>query len=386
MQRRVNNPPNPFVAEHCAWLEDPPNAPIEIYEERAKSILSRNDSPDVPFTWSVNPYRGCQHACAYCYARPTHEHIGLGAGTDFDTKITVKVNAAELLDAALLRRSWRGESIAFSGVTDCYQPYEAVYRITRACLEVCLRHGNPVGIVTKSFLVARDAELLAELERVAGARVFVSIPFADDARSRMIEPGAPPSSRRFEALRRLHAAGVPVGVLVAPLIPGLNDRDIPAVLERAAECGARWAGFTALRLPGSVQSVFLGRLQTVLPDAARAVELRIRGMRGGELSDPRFGTRMTGSGEYWKSIEQLFENSARRFGYESRESDCMGQRATKPGATRDTPTMTLPPAVPRASASPPSHQGRRGAPPQAGETPKPPSDGQLSLFDPPSTT
>ncbi|MGE0480564.1 MAG: PA0069 family radical SAM protein [Phycisphaerae bacterium] len=322
--RPVANPPNPFVAEYREWFEAPPNAELHVYEEHARSILNENDSPDLPFRWSLNVYRGCQHACAYCYARPTHEYLGLGAGTDFDTRITVKVNAPELLRKALAAPRWKREPIAMSGVTDCYQPLEAVYQLTRRCLEVCLEFENPVGIVTKSFLVVRDAELLAELARRAKTRVYFSIAFADDARARLIEPGAPPPSRRFEALRRLHAAGVSVGVIVAPLIPGLNDREIPAVLERAAECGARTAAYTALRLPGSVGAVFLTRMGEALPDAAKRVESRIRDMRGGELTDARFGRRMTGSGAYWESIERLFITSAARLGLAGR------------GACRDT--------------------------------------------------
>lgn len=330
MRKPVVNPPNPYSSEHCEWLDEPPAARIEIYEEQARSILATNDSPDVPFRWSVNPYRGCQHACAYCYARPTHEYLDMGAGTDFETRITAKVNAPELLEQALAKKSWKREFIAFSGVTDCYQPYEAVYRLTQRCLQVCLRRRNPIGVVTKSYLVVRDAELLAELNRAAQARVYISIPFADDERSRLIEPGAPPSSRRFEALRRLHAAGVPVGVMVAPVIPGLSDRDIATVLERAAECGAREAGYVALRLPGSVSEVFRTRVAAALPHAARHVELLIRGMRGGKLSDPRFGTRMRGQGAYWNTIEQLFNKTVQRLGMnQPREARCDAKAAPR---------------------------------------------------------
>lgn len=314
MMRRVDNPPNPYLSEHREWLAEPPPVELEVYEEQARSILSENDSPDVPFRWSVNPYRGCQHACAYCYARPTHEYLGLGAGTDFDSRITVKVNAPELLTLALSRPSWKREMIAFSGATDCYQPLECVYRLTRRCLEVCRELRNPVGVVTKAYLVVRDAELLADLNARAGARVWLSIPFADERAARVIEAGAPPPARRFEAIRRLAAAGVPVGVLVAPIIPGLNDRDLAQVLTRAAECGASAASYTALRLPGSVKEVFLSRLAAALPHRAVRVERLIRDMRGGALNDPRFGCRMQGQGVYWESIEQLFEKTAARLG------------------------------------------------------------------------
>lgn len=314
MIRLLDNPPNPYHSQHVEYLEQPPDAKIEVYEERAKSILSRNDSPDLPFTWSVNPYRGCQHACAYCYARPYHEYLDLGAGTDFDTKLFVKVNAAELLHKELSSPKWSGEAISFSGVTDCYQPLEAVWELTRRCLEVCLDFRNPLAIVTKSYLVARDAELLAKIAAVARIVVMHSIPFADDETARLIEPQAPPPSKRFAAMKRLHEAGVPVGVMAAPIIPGLNDRDIPKILEQAAACGAVRAGYTALRLPGSVRPVFMERLQKAMPLRARRIERRIREIRGGDLNDSRFGKRMRGEGTYWESIAQLFRVCCRQCG------------------------------------------------------------------------
>lgn len=310
----VANPPNPYLSECREWLEPPPPVKVEVYEERARTILSENDSPDLPFRWSINPYRGCQHACAYCYARPYHEYLGMGAGTDFDTKLVVKVNAAELLRRELARPKMRGESVSFSGVTDCYQPLESVYRVTRGCLEVCLEMRTAVSIVTKSYMIMRDAHLLAGLARSAGARVYQSIAFADDRLARLIEPQAPPPSKRFEAMRRLTAAGVPVGVIVAPIIPGLNDQEVPDVLRRAAEAGARYACFTPLRLPGNVAPVFMERLKTALPLRAAKVEARIREMRGGELTNSRFGKRMQGEGEYWASIRSLFAVCVARYG------------------------------------------------------------------------
>lgn len=328
--RLVSNPPNPYLSQHRELLEPPPPVKVEVYEENAKTILSDNDSPDIPFRWSLNPYRGCQHACAYCYARPYHEYLGMGPGTDFDTKLVVKVNAAELLRkelAAAQRRTMKPssrpaksgvvDSVCFSGVTDCYQPLEAVYRITRACLEVCLEFRMPISVITKSYLVMRDAHLLAGLQRAAGAVVYQSIPFADDKLARLIEPQAPSPSRRFDAMRRLTAAGIPVGVMVSPIIPGLNDKEIPDVLRRAAEAGAGFANYTALRLPGSVEDVFMERLKSALPLRAARVEARIREMRGGKLNETRFGARMSGDGEYWQSIRSLFKVSAARFGLAS---------------------------------------------------------------------
>ncbi len=314
MLRRVENPPNPYDRYSVEHLGEPPAARVEIYEERARSIISENDSPDIPFRFSINPYRGCQHACSYCYARPTHEYLGYGAGTDFETRIFVKVNAAELLRRAITRRNWSGEHISFSGVTDCYQPHEAVYEVTRRCLEVCVAFGQPLSIVTKSYLVARDADLLAQLAASNRVRVFLSIPFADDRIARVVERGAPTPTRRLEALRRLSDAGVPCGVMVAPIIPGLSDRHIASVLERAAACGAQWAGYTPLRVPGPVSEIFLGRLRAELPDAAKRVEALVRDMHGGRLNDARFGCRFEGHGPYWDAVTQLFEKTASRLG------------------------------------------------------------------------
>ncbi len=319
--RPVDNPPNPYLSQHAEWLEPPPPAQIEVYEETAGSILTENDSPDLSFRWSVNPYRGCQHGCAYCYARPYHEYLGYGAGTDFETKLVVKINAADLLRQAFRRRSWQRDSVNFSGITDCYQPLEACYQVTRQCLQVCIEFRNPAAVVTKGFLVVRDADLLAELNQLAGAKVFVSIPFADAQTAKLIEPQAPPPQRRFEAIRRLREAGVRVGVMVAPIIPGLTDRDIPSILEQAAAAGAQSAGFTALRLPGNVEAVFLNRLRRDLPLRAGRIINRIRELRGGRLNDPRFGHRMRGQGAYWQSIRDLFAVNQRRYGLDGFSSD-----------------------------------------------------------------
>ncbi len=314
MLRPVSNPANRFVSTEVEWEVPPPPARLEIFEEEARSIVSSNASPDIPFTYSLNPYRGCTHACAYCYARPDHEYLGFGAGTDFDTKLVVKVNAPELLRKKLESRSWTGEQLVFSGDTDCYQPIEGSYRLTRRCLEVCLEYRNPVGLITKSALVRRDVELLAALAREADCHVAISIPFFDPHLARAVEPGAPAPRHRFEALRRLSAAGVPTGVMVAPLIPGLNDSDMPKVLEAAAEAGAQTAGSLLLRLPGAVEQVFLERLQAALPLRYERVLSRLKEMRGGALSDARFHHRMRGSGAHWKAIEDLFRLCCKRLG------------------------------------------------------------------------
>jgi DNA repair photolyase len=310
----LDNPPNPYDSTHHEWLEPPPAVQVQVFEETARSILSENDSPDVGFRWSVNPYRGCQHACIYCYARPTHEYLGFGAGSDFETRLVVKTNAPELLDAAFRKPGWNGDLVAFSGVTDCYQPLEAVWSLTRRCLEVCVAFRNPASVVTKSYLVCRDVDVLQELGRVASSGVMFSIPFLDAKIAKMIEPGAPPPERRFEAMRRLADAGVHVGVMVAPIIPGLNDNSVAQVLARAADCGATSAGYVALRLPGSVEPVFLSRLRDVMPLRCEKIENRIREIRGGRLYDPRFKHRMRGEGTYWESVKQLWDVAVRRYG------------------------------------------------------------------------
>ena len=296
MPRPVDNPPNPWHSREVELLEPAPPAALEVFEEEARSIVARNDSPDVPFTYSVNPYRGCFHGCAYCYARPGHQYLDWGAGTDFERRIVVKVNAPERLRAAFLKPSWRGEAVAFSGVTDCYQPLEASYHLTRRCLEVCLEFKNPVGVITKGALIQRDAELLGRLAREARAKVFVSIPFADDATGRAIEPYASSVSRRFETVRVLADAGVPVGVAIAPVIPGLNDSHIPEILERARDVGATRAFRILLRLPAEVRPVFEARLREAFPLRAEKVFNGLREMKGGSLNRTAFGARMVGEG------------------------------------------------------------------------------------------
>ena len=333
--RRVDNPPNRFEPLVQEWLEEPPEARVEVFEEDTRSILSENTSPDLPFRWSVNPYRGCFHACAYCYARPTHEYLGFGAGTDFDTKIVVKRRAPELLRDAFMQPSWAGELVVFSGNTDCYQPLEATWRLTRRCLEVCAEFRNPVGVITKALLVQRDIDVLQELHRNAWVTVFLSIPFADDATGRAIEPQAPLVSRRFEAVRRLAEAGIPTGVSIAPLIPGLNDTDIPKILERARDCGARFASRVLLRLPGSVRNVFLERLRQTLPDRAARVEHRIRAVRGGKLNDASFFERQRGHGVYWEMIERQWSLHVRRLGFEPMRNG--ESRAARPTFRRPIP-------------------------------------------------
>jgi DNA repair photolyase len=309
------NPPSRFQEVHVDWDAEAPPARLRVYDDHSKSILAKNDSPDLPFTWSLNPYRGCSHACIYCYARPSHEYLGWGAGTDFDSRILVKHDAAALLVEAFEAPGWKGERILFSGNTDCYQPLEHRLGLTRACFEVCLRYRNPVGVITKSNLIERDVALLAELNRVATVRATVSIPYFDPVLARAIEPGAPTPARRLRALRTLADAGIPVGVNVAPVIPGLNDREIPAVLKAARDAGATRAGLIMVRLPGPVAPWFEQRLRENLPLRADGVLARIRRARGGKLNNPGFGARMRGEGEEWSATEQLFRLWCDKLGY-----------------------------------------------------------------------
>jgi DNA repair photolyase len=315
MLKPISNPPNPWDSTHVEYLGEPPEAKLEVFEEESRSILAENESPDVGFRWSLNPYRGCFHACSYCYARTSHEYLGFGAGTDFDRKIVVKVNAPQLLRAQLSRRSWKGETIIFSGNTDCYQPLEAVYELTRRCLEVCAEFRNPVAIITKGALVRRDAELLARMSREGSVSVSLSIPFSDDAMSRAIEPNASLPSQRFETLRLLSGAGIRTGVGVAPVIPGLNDSQISAVLERARAAGATSAFLTIVRLAGQTLPVFRERLELAFPRRASKIWSAIQQVRGGKLNESQFGLRMRGVGPRWDAIHDLFDLECRRLGF-----------------------------------------------------------------------
>jgi DNA repair photolyase len=316
--RPLANPPNPWATTDVEYLDgEVPLAKLEVFEDDTRGILSRNDSPDVGFDWSINPYRGCFHGCAYCYARPSHEYLSFGAGTDFERKIVVKRRASELLREAFDEPKWKGELIVFSGVTDCYQPLEANYRLTRGCLEACVEYGNPAGIITKAPLVERDIDVLQELTRVSAITVMVSVPFWDESKARAIEPFVTTPGRRIRTIERLARAGVPVGVMVAPIIPGLNDEDLGEVLRAARDAGATRAGSVLLRLPGPVKEVFETRLRASLPLRAERVLHLIRETRGGKMNDSRFGVRGKGEGPYAEAIMRLFEQTAQKLGFET---------------------------------------------------------------------
>lgn len=313
--RPIANPKNRFLATEIAYDDEAQaTSGVELVDDATKNILSHNDSPDLGFDWSVNPYRGCVHACAYCYARPTHEYLGYGAGTDFDTKIVVKRRAPELLRAAFDRPSWKGDVVVFSGVTDCYQPVEQELRLTRGCLEVCAEYRNPVGIVTKGVLVERDLDVLRALNERARVQVRVSIPFIDKDHARAVEPYVATPERRLRVIETLAKAGIPVGVNVAPIIPGLSDEEMPKVLEAARESGATFASYVMLRLPGAVATVFEERIRKAFPDRANRILNRVRDVRGGQLYVAKFGVRGRGTGLYADMIATLFETTVRRLG------------------------------------------------------------------------
>ena len=311
------DPPNRFETVHTEI--DPehlgPAAPrTEFLADGTREIIATNRSPDIPFDASVNPYRGCEHGCVYCYARPTHEFLGFSSGLDFERKILVKHRAPQLLREALGARSWRPRLIRLSGVTDPYQPAERRLGLTRGCLEVLRDYRNPVAIVTKNHLVTRDVDVLRDLSEHECVNVTLSVTTLKNELQRVMEPRTSIPARRLDAIRSLSSAGIPVGVFVAPVIPGLNDEEIPAILQAAAEAGAAYASLLLLRLPLGVADHFTNWLETHFPDRKARVLFKIREMRGGRLNDPGFHTRFRGSGQYAKQLERLFRASARKLG------------------------------------------------------------------------
>lgn len=333
----IQNPPNPWHATDIEWEGEPEPAKLEVFEEDARSILSENKSPDIGFRYSVNPYRGCFHGCAYCYARPSHQYLDFGAGTDFERKIVVKRNAVALFRKALESKRWQRDVVMFSGNTDCYQPLEASYRLTRGMLEVCLEHANPVAIITKSGVIQRDVALLAELSRVTDVRVSVSIAFANDDERRALEPWATTVDKRFRVVEALAAAGVRVGVSLSPVIVGLNDSQIPELLTRAKAAGASYAFMGALRLPSEVKDVFFERVREAFPLRERRIENAIRAMRGGKLNDSSFGSRFSGADERWRVVEILFANTCKRLGLEHGRENMVITPGRPPTSTPSTP-------------------------------------------------
>ena len=317
------NPPNRFEA--LSYARDPewndpedPGLETQFFRDTSRSIIAYNDSPDVGFDASINPYRGCEHGCIYCFARPTHEYLGFSAGLDFESKILVKEDAPELLRRELATPGWKPQPLAISGVTDPYQPIERRLQLTRRCLEVLAEFRNPVVIITKNHLVTRDVDLLSELAHYKAARVFLSITTLDGHLARVMEPRASHPTRRLAAIKTLSLAGVPTGVLTAPVIPGLNDHELPSIIAAAARAGVQSAGYVPLRLPYGLGPLFEQWLSQHFPGRKDKVLHRIRAMRGGKLNDPNFGSRMRGEGIFAEQIGALFALACRRAGIDGR--------------------------------------------------------------------
>ena len=285
-----------------------------FFTDTTRKIIATNDSPDVGFEASINAYRGCEHGCVYCFARPGHEYLGLSAGLDFETKIMVKLDAAKLLRAELSDEKWEPKVLQISGVTDCYQPVERRLKLTRACLEVLAEFRNPVTIVTKNHLVTRDIDLLGELARRKCAAVMMSITTLDKSLTMKMEPRTSVPQRRLDAIAELSQAGIPVGVMAAPIIPGLNDREMPEILSAAVEAGAKFAGFTIVRLPFAVKELMANWLERHFPDRKDKILNRIREIRDGKLNDSNFGSRMSGHGIWAQQLKAMFEMSKKKAG------------------------------------------------------------------------
>lgn len=312
------NPPNRFERLHVdrsGWIDpDDPAPETVLLRDATKTILAHNDSPDVGFDVGINPYRGCSHGCSYCYARPTHEYLGFSAGLDFETRILVKRRAPELLRKALASPRWSPRVIGMSGATDAYQPAERRLRVTRRCLEVLVEFRNPVAIVTKSYLVTRDVDLLEKLARHEAVAVVLSITSLRNEIHRAMEPRASSPSRRLGAIRVLSEAGIPVGVNVAPIVPGLTDHELPEILEAAAEAGASFASYIVLRLPHGVKDIFSEWLSRHVPERREKVLNRLRELRGGKLYDARYAVRGKGEGPWARQLSDLFRVTRDRLG------------------------------------------------------------------------
>ncbi len=285
----------------------------KFYVDTTRDILAANDSPDIGFTYSINPYRGCEHGCIYCYARPSHEFLGFSSGLDFETKIMVKRDAPELLRQAFMKKRWEPQVVAMSGNTDCYQPVERTLKITRRCLEVFLEFRNPVGIVTKNFLITRDLDILSELAKLNLVSVAISITSLNQELTRKMEPRTSSPAKKLEAIEMLAKNAIPVGVLVAPVIPGLTDEEIPSILREVSTRGATFAGLQMIRLPYAVKDLFTDWVRREFPERENRIVTRIKDVRRGKMNSSNFKERMRGTGETAKAIHQLFYASCRKY-------------------------------------------------------------------------
>jgi DNA repair photolyase len=335
----ASNPKNRFepieMVPEPADEEDQSSSPqTQFLSDTSKTIIAYNDSPDVGFDASVNAYRGCEHGCVYCYARPTHEYLGFSCGLDFETRIMVKQDAPQLLRKELSSRKWKPQVLAMSGVTDCYQPAEKRLQLTRGCLEVLLEFRNPTIIITKNHLVTRDIDILSELARYQCIGVTISVTTLDSKLAGAMEPRASSPSRRLDAIRMLSDAGIPVGYLQAPMIPGLTDSEAPAIAEAAAKAGAGFAGYVALRLPFEVKALFEQWLEQHFPERKDKVLNRIRSIRGGKLNDPNFKSRMRGQGIYAEQMAELFQLAIKKAGIDKRWPELTTKHFRRPGVTQ----------------------------------------------------
>lgn len=339
------NPPNRFESQHVsldpeslAWSDCPPeerpNPRTQFFFDASESLLTRNNSPDVGFEYGLNPYRGCEHGCAYCFARPFHEYLGWSSGLDFETKILVKRRAPELLRRELGAKRWRPQVIAMSGVTDCYQPAERHFRLTRQCLEVCAEMRHPIGIITKNALITRDLDLLRELARWRCVAVNFSVTTLDSDLGGELEPRASRPPARLQAIRELAAAGIPVGVMVAPVIPGLTEHELPAILQAAAAAGATRAGYILLRLPHAVKEIFTRWLDDHAPAKKARIIDRLRALRGGALYDSDWTQRLSGQGIWAEQLKSMFELALRRHGLSEESVALSTEHFRRPGGNQ----------------------------------------------------
>ena len=326
------NPDQRFSALHVTYDdgEAPARVATQVFRDHSSTIITRNSSPDLSFEASLNPYRGCEHGCAYCYARPTHEYLGFSAGYDFESKIMVKENAATLLRAEFTRPSYKPLKLSCSGVTDPYQPLEKKLQITRRCLEVLAECRNPVVFITKNHLITRDLDLLAQLAQHQAVAAYISVTTLDPVLAHKLEPRASSPAQRLDAIRQLRAAGIPVGVSMAPVIPALTDEEIPAILNAAAEAGAQFVGTTVVRLPFSVKDIFSAWLDTHFPERKDKVLGRIRAMQGATLSHKDFGTRLKGEGIWAEQIHAMVKVSMKRAGFASGRPEVSGAAFCRP--------------------------------------------------------
>ncbi len=336
-----SNTPNRFETIHVSAEldesfvdpEGPQPSPkrTQYLKDHSRTILTTNNSPDIPFDASINPYRGCEHGCIYCYARPTHEYLGFSGGLDFESKILVKENAPELLREKLLSKSWKPIPISISGVTDCYQPIERKLKLTRRCIEVLREFQNPFTMITKNHLITRDIDLLSEMAELNAVGAMISVTTLDNDLCSVMEPRTSRPQYRLQAIEELSKAGIPVGVMVAPVIPGLTDHEMPSILDAAAQAGAKHAAFVPVRLPHSVLPLFTEWLETHFPDRKEKVLNRIMSMRDGKLNDPDFGSRMRGSGVFADQLRGMFKLYSRKYGLNQEELELSTAHFQRPG-------------------------------------------------------